>query len=159
MWSSSPTALYRSVFRVTTACLASAERWAEIDPNHPDSVAVRKEIEKIQPEFTSLLDDLRRLTRECKFLYLQGTGQGSGKYSATPCNRADELRITSAVREMTVAVNEYAEQKERYAALPRWVEDTTEILIGSHRFFQECSLIDRGPKQRRQTRQLTRARR
>src|ERR1700685_3652598 len=109
--------------QVLTACLASAERWAEIDPNHPDSIAVRKEIKKIEPEFSDLLSDLVKLTKECE-AYIQGKGQGKvqgkGRLSAAPCSRADELRITSVVSEMTAAANEYAEQKERYAALPRW---------------------------------------
>jgi len=143
--------------QVLTACLASAERWAEIDPNHPDSIAVREEIKKIEPEFSGLLSDLVKLTKECE-AYIQGKGQGNGRLSAAPCSRADELRITSVVSEMTAAANEYAEQKQRYAALPGWVEDTTEFLIGTHRFFQECGWIDGVPKQRRKTRPLTRAR-
>ena len=52
--------------RLLTAFLDSAVRWAEIDPNHPDVVAARKEIVKIDPEFTTMLNDLVNLTKDCE---------------------------------------------------------------------------------------------
>jgi hypothetical protein len=116
--------------RFLTFCLASAERWAEIDPNHPDAVAVRKEIVKIDPEFTSLLNDLVNLTKDCE------TGIQGEETNAAPGDSRDEQRIAAAVGEMTAVVKEYTKQRERYAALPNWIEDTnTEFLIGSQRFF------------------------
>jgi methionyl-tRNA synthetase len=118
--------------RVFTVCLGSAERWAEIDSSHPDAVAVRKEIGKIDAEFARLLNDFVKLATDCE-AYIQG----NDPYNA-PVDSPDKQRIAAAVGEITAVVNEYTIQKERYAALPHWVEEA-EFLIGSHRFFRQCS--------------------
>jgi hypothetical protein len=117
--------------RLLTAFLDSAVRWAEIDPNHPDVVAARKEIVKIDPEFTTMLNDLVNLTKDCE-TDIQGE-----EANAAPGDSPDEQRIAAALSEMTAVLKEYTKQRERYAALPNWIEDTnTEFLIGSQRFFR-----------------------
>jgi hypothetical protein len=136
---------------VLTACLASAQKWAELDPNHPDSVAVRKTIAKIDPAFSWMLNDLVKLTKDCEGYLL-----GKDPRNAAPCGRGDEQRIAAAVGEMTAVVREYTKQRERYDALPTRVEDTTEFLIGNHRFFRE-SPSPKAPQLRRKTQQVVRS--
>jgi hypothetical protein len=143
--------LFVSKGRVLTVCLASAERWAEIDPHHPDAVAVRKEIVKIESEFTSLLNDLVNLTRDC------ATDIQGEEPNATPGDSLDEQRIAAAVSEMIAVVKEYTKQRERYAALPNWIEDTNaEFLIGSQRFFRQSAFVE-VPQLGRKTHQVVRS--
>jgi hypothetical protein len=143
--------LFVSKARVLTACFASAERWAEIDPNHPDAVAVRKAIAKIDPAFSCMLNDLVKLTKDYEAYLL-----GKEPRNAALCVRGDEQRIAAAVGEMTAVVREYTKQRERYDALPPWVEDTTEFLIGSHRFFRESAYLE-APQLGRKTQQVVRS--
>jgi len=105
--------------KVLTARLLSAQSWAEIDPNHPDAIAVRKEIVKTEPEFTRMLNDLVKLTNDCK------------APNATPGDLADEQRMVAALSEMTAVVKECTKQEERYAVFQ---ECNTEFLIGRRRF-------------------------
>ena len=119
--------------KVLTIRLVSAQMWAEIDPNHPDAVAVRQEIAKIDPEFTRMLNDLVKLTNECK-PYMNGKQPPN----ANPGDLADERRMVAALSEMTAVVKECTKQEERYVALRNRVKETNnEFLIGNHRFFQE----------------------
>lgn len=127
--------------RVFTGCVGSAERWAEIDSSHPDAVAVWKETGKVDAEFARLLNDFVKLARDCE-AYIQA----NDPYSA-PVDFADEQRIAEAVGEITAVAKEYTKQRERYAALPNWIEDTnTEFLIGSHRFFRQSAWVNERPK-------------
>jgi len=87
--------------KVLTACLVSAQRWAEIDPNHPDAVAIRKEIAKIDPEITCMLNDLVNLAEDCK-PYVHGKEPPN----AAPGHLADEQRIAATLGEMTAVVKE-----------------------------------------------------
>ena len=125
-----------------TVCLDSAERWAEIDPSHPDAVAVRKETGKVDAEFARLLNDLVELINDCVAHI-----HCNDRYIAGPVDLADVQRITVAVGAMIAVVNEYTIQKKRYAALPHWVDDT-EFLIGSHRFFRQSAWVDEVPRRR-----------
>jgi len=108
--------------KVVTARLVSAQRWAEIDPYHIDAVAVRKEIAKIDPEFTHMLNDLVKITQDCA-----PDVHRREPPNAVPGDLADDQRIATALREMTAVVKECTKQEERYAALSNWVE------IGSRR--------------------------
>jgi len=87
--------------KVLTACLVSAQRWTEIDPNHPDAVAIRKEIAKIDPEITCMLNDLVNLAEDCK-PYIHGKEPPN----AAPGHLADEQRIAATLGEMTAVVKE-----------------------------------------------------
>ncbi len=112
--------------KVLTARLAGAQRWAEIDPNHLDAIAVRKEIANFDREFTRVLNDLVKLTQECTpYLHSKQPTNTSGDLS-------DERRIAAALRETTAVVKECTKQEERYATLKNF---KTEFLIGSSRFF------------------------
>lgn len=112
--------------KALTARLVRAQRWAEIDPNHLDAIAVRKEIANFDPEFTRMLNDLVQLATDCT-PYMH-----SKEPPHVPDDLSDERRITTALSEMTAVVKECTKQKERYVGL----EDTnTEFLIGSSRFF------------------------
>ncbi len=139
--------------KTLTARLVSSRRWAEIDTDHPNAVVFRKEIVIVDPEFTSMLDDLTKLTKDCE-AYVQGEEPVD-----VPVPLADKQRIAAAVGEMTAVVKEYTKQRERDTALPKWLTNcgvlrrsetsatpvlslqspagsgtNTEILIGSHRF-------------------------
>ena len=139
--------------RVLTACLASAAKWAEIDPCHPDGVAVRNEIVKLEPEVSCVLNDLVALTQECE-VCLRARVSSDG----APLHLRDEQRIAAAVADMTTALKEYSKQRESYVSLPGWVEDPTEYLIGSHRFFRETAWPGELLKHRRKTRAVLRTR-
>jgi hypothetical protein len=84
----------------------------------------------IDPEFTRMLNDLVKLTQDCEaYIRRKEPLEASARL-------AEVKRIAAAVGEMTAVVKEYTKQRERYAALPNWIEDTnTEFLIGSQRFF------------------------
>ncbi|MGA9805354.1 MAG: hypothetical protein WBQ46_19045 [Terriglobales bacterium] len=92
--------------KVLTACLVSAQRWAEIDLTHPDAVAIRKEIEKIDPEITRMLHDLVNLAEDCK-----PYRHGEELPNAAPGLLADEQRIAAALRKMTAVVKECTKQE------------------------------------------------
>ena len=92
--------------KVLTACLVCAQRWAEIDPNHPDAVAIRKEIAKIDPEITGMLNDLVNLAEDCK-----PYRHGEEPPNAAPGLLADEQRIAAALRKMTAVVKECTKQE------------------------------------------------
>lgn len=113
---------------ILTALLATAQRWVKIDPHHPDAVRVRKEIAKIDSEFTRMLNDLVQLVQDCQ-PYMEGSNAGAGDLDY-------ETRIAPALSDMTAAIKECTKQKEQYAALSGWVEEIdAEFLIGSSRFF------------------------
>jgi hypothetical protein len=117
-----------SRLEILTTHLVSAQRWAKIDPWHPDAVAVRKEIVKIDSEFTRMLSDLVTLVEECQ-PYMDSSNAGAGDLDY-------ETRIAPALAEMTAAIKAVTKEKEHYAALPSGVEEIeTEFLIGSGRFF------------------------
>ena len=101
--------------KVLTARLVSSRRWAEIDSNHPNAVAFRKETVEIDPEFTRMLNDLVKLTNDCE-AHIQGK-----EPLDAPAGLADKQRIAAAVGEMTAVVKEYTKQKERDTALPKWL--------------------------------------
>jgi hypothetical protein len=116
---------------ILTALLISAQRWTKIDPQHPDAVKIRKEVARIDAEFTYMLSDLVMLVEECQ-----------------PCMDPDnadhtayETRIAPALAEMTARIKEVTREKEHYAtgphaAVARPIEESSpEFLIGSGRFF------------------------
>jgi len=112
--------------KVLTARLVSAQRWAGIDPHHIDAVAIRKEIAKIDAEFTHMLNDLVKITQDCT----------PDVHRREPSNTvhgdlADDQRIATALREMTAVVKECTKQEERYAALSNWVEIGSRTATGS----------------------------
>lgn len=98
-----------------TARLASSPRRIEINPDEPSAVAFRKEVATIEPEFACMLDDLVKLARD-----REGCIRGTGPLDA-PAGPADMKRIATAVDAMTAVVNEYAKQRERDTALPKWL--------------------------------------
>ena len=102
--------------KVLTARLVSAQRWAEIDPCHMDAVAVGKEIAKFDPEFTRMLNDLVKLTEDCKPHI-----DGNKSPNTVPDDQANEQRIAAALGEMTALIKECTQGYERWAALPNRV--------------------------------------
>jgi hypothetical protein len=113
---------------ILTTHLVRAQRWAKIDPRHPDAVAVRKEIVKIDSEFTPMLSDLVKLVHDCQ-PYVDSS-------NAAAADLDYETRIAPALAKMTAAIKAVTKEKEHYAALPIWVEEIeAEFLIGSGRFF------------------------
>jgi primosomal protein N'' len=117
---------------ILTALLATAQRWAKIDPHHPDAVRVRKEIAKIDSEFTRMLNDLVQLVQECQ-PYMDPSDVAGCDPEA---DQDYETRIAPALSHMTAAIKECTKQKEQYAALSGQVEESdAEFLIGSGRFF------------------------
>jgi len=114
--------------QILTTHLVSAQRWAKIDPTHPEAVAVRREIAKFDSEFTHMLTDLVKLVEDCQ-PYMDPS-------SAATRDLAYETRIAPALADMTAAIREVTKEKEHYAALPGWLEESNaEFLIGSGRFF------------------------
>ena len=113
---------------ILTTHLVRAQRWARIDPRHPDAVAVRREIVKIDSEFTRMLSDLVKLVEDC-----QSYMDSSNTAAADPDY---ETRIAPALAAMTAAIKAVTREKEHYAALPSLAEEIdAEFLIGSGRFF------------------------
>lgn len=98
-----------------TARLVSSRRWAEVDTDHPNAVVFRKEIVIVDPEFTSMLNDLMKLAKDCE-AYVQGNAPLDA-----PVALADKQRIVAAVGAMTAVVKEYTKQRERDTALPKWL--------------------------------------
>lgn len=110
---------------ILTALLISAQRWAKFDPHHPDAVKVRKEIARVDAEFTYMLSDLVMLVEECQ----------PSMDPDNADNPAYETRIAPALAEMTARIKEVTKEKEHYAAPPRPVEKSNpELLMGSGRF-------------------------
>jgi hypothetical protein len=100
--------------KIVTARLVRAQRWAEIDPHHIDAVAIRKEIAKVDPEFTHMLSDLVKIAQDCTSdIY---------RSEPVPSDLADDQRIATSMREMTAAIKECTKEEERYVALSDWVE-------------------------------------
>jgi hypothetical protein len=64
-----------------------------------------------------MLDDLVKLAHDC-----EGCIRGTEPLDA-PVGESDMKRIARAVDEMTAVVNEYAKQRERDTALPKWLTD------------------------------------
>jgi hypothetical protein len=101
--------------RVSTARLVSSRRWVETNPDDPSAVAIRKEIATIDPEFTRMLDDLVKLTNDCE-AYIR-----KDELLDASAGLAEVQRIRAAVGAMTAVVKEYAKQRERDTALPKWL--------------------------------------
>jgi hypothetical protein len=109
-----------------TARLASSRRWEEVDPNHMDAVALRREIAKFDPQFTRMLGELVALTQEH-----EAPGLGVAYLGAD----ADARRIAAAMSEITTAIKQCTREQERRVLLDaRLGEASQDILTGSRRF-------------------------